>query len=484
MSDRRAELVALARQPGANRRALFRRFGIAPATGYKWLREAEAHDAAPEHPSLAAQRAVRDLLWERVGYRPSPAQLAAHDCPARIRLIAGGERAGKSHSAAMELFGRLLQGRLFWIVGPEYDLCRPEFEYVLAACRRIGAVATVREPATARAELITRTGARIVTRSAREPERLAGEAPDGILACEAAQLPAAAFLRLRARVAERRGWLWLSGTFESARGWYADKFRAWQLTQPSESRAFSIPTWENLALYPGGRKDPEIADLEAMFPPDLFMERFGGVPCPPSTLVFREFDPRLHVSAAAAASGSPVELAIDPGYAGAYAVLAIEQRGSDIAVIDEVYLRRTVAGDVIAACRQRPWWPRVRGGVIDVAGNQHHAAPSQVEVWASLAHVRLRSHRVLLRDGIDRLRTFLRDPVSGSPRLAIAPQCRWLVREFGLYRYHDDSDLKSVSEDPIDRDNHALKALSYWLYDRFGPVERPPRQSIPFRITW
>lgn len=483
MSDRQAEFVTLARQPGANRRELCRRFGIAPATGYKWLREAKTRDD-PEPPPLAAQRAIRDFLWHRVGYKPSPAQLAAHDSPARVRLIAGGERAGKSHSAAMELFGRILQGRLYWIVGPEYDLCRPEFDYVLDACRRIDAVATVREPATARAELITRTGARIVTRSAREPERLAGEAPDGILACEAAQLPAAAFLRLRARVAERRGWLWLSGTFESARGWYADKFRAWQLTQPSESRAFSIPTWENLALYPGGRKDPEIADLEAMFPPDLFMERFGGVPCPPSTLVFREFDPRVHVSGSAQPSGSPVELAIDPGYAGAYAVLAIEQRGADVAVIDEVYLRRTVAGDVIAACRQRPWWPRVRGGVIDVAGHQHHAAPSQVEVWASLARIRLRSHRVLLRDGIDRLRTFLRDPVAESPRLAIAPQCRWLVREFGLYRYHDDSDLKSVSEDPIDRDNHALKALSYWLYDRFGPVERPPRQSIPFRITW
>ena len=143
MSDRRAEFVALARQPGANRRALFRRFGISPNTGYKWLRESRAQDTAPENLSVSAQRTVRDLLWERVGYKPSPAQRAAHDCPARIRLIAGGERAGKSHSAAMELFGHLLQGRLYWIVGPEYDLCRPEFEYVLAACRRIDAVATV-----------------------------------------------------------------------------------------------------------------------------------------------------------------------------------------------------------------------------------------------------------------------------------------------------------------------------------------------------
>lgn len=484
MKDPRAEFLALARQPGANRRALFRRFGISHTTGYKWLREAEARDAASEHPSLEAQRTVRDLLWQRVGYRPTPAQLAAHDSEARIRLVAGGERAGKSRSAAMELFGRLLEGRLYWLVGPDYNLCRPEFDYILDACRRIDAVASVRYPANNRCELITRTGVRIVARSAREPERLAGEGPDGILGCEAAQLPRSVFLRLRGRIAERRGWLWLSGTFEGSRGWYADKFRAWQLAERPDARAFSIPSWENRAIYPGGRQDPEIADLEGMFPPDLFMERFGGVPCPPSTLVFREFDPRLHVRSSAQPSGSPVELAIDPGYAGAYAVLAIEQRGADVAVIDEVYMRRTIAGDVIAACRQRPWWPRVRGGVIDVAGHQHHAAPSQVEVWASLARVRLRSHRVFLRDGIDRLRSFLRDPATGSPRLAVAPRCRWLIREFGRYRYHDDSGVHPVSEDPIDRDNHAVKALCYWLYDRFGPVERPPRQSIPFRITW
>ncbi len=433
---------------------------------------------------MNVRRAARDLLWERVGYSPSPAQRAAHDCPARIRLIAGGERAGKSRSSAMELFGRLLEGRLYWLVGPEYDLCRPEFEYILDACRQINAVASVRYPGSNRCELITRTGARIVTRSAREPERLAGEAPDGILGCEAAQLPSSVFLRLRGRIAERRGWLWLSGTFEGSRGWYADKFRAWQLTEPPEARAFSIPSWENRALYPGGRDDSEIADLEAMFPPDLFMERFGGVPCPPSTLVFREFDRRLHVAAQARASGAPVELAIDPGYAGAYAVLAIEQRGAEVAVIDEVYVRRTVAGDVIAACRQRPWWPRVRGGVIDVAGRQHHAAPSQIEVWASQAGVRLRSHTVPLRSGIDRLRTFLRDPGSGSARLTVAPECRNLIEEFGLYRFHEDSDRDPISEIPIDRDNHAIKALTYWLFDRFGAIERPPRRSIPFRITW
>src|SRR4051812_50039064 len=35
--DQRQELVRLAMQEGANRRELFRRFGVHPNTGYKWL---------------------------------------------------------------------------------------------------------------------------------------------------------------------------------------------------------------------------------------------------------------------------------------------------------------------------------------------------------------------------------------------------------------------------------------------------------------
>ena len=58
---------------------------------------------------------VREHLWARVGYEPYAEQRAAHDSEARIRLIAGGERAGKSRSAAMELVGRFLEGKLYWL---------------------------------------------------------------------------------------------------------------------------------------------------------------------------------------------------------------------------------------------------------------------------------------------------------------------------------------------------------------------------------
>ncbi len=46
MIEQRAEFVALAVQPGANRRELCRRFGISPDTAYRWLRRSAAEGAA------------------------------------------------------------------------------------------------------------------------------------------------------------------------------------------------------------------------------------------------------------------------------------------------------------------------------------------------------------------------------------------------------------------------------------------------------
>lgn len=237
---------------------------------------------------------------------------------------AGGERAGKSRSAAMELVWRLRLGGLFWIVGPDYEQCRPEFSYVLDLLTAVGDVRRVSFPVEGSCRLVTRTGAEVVTKSAINPVKLAGEAPDGILLCEAAQCSPEVYLRLRGRVAEKRGWLWLSGTFEGSRGWYAEKFNDWQMDNLEGGRSFSLPSWSNTALYPGGQGDPEMLALQAIFPEDLFVERFGGKPCPPASLVFREFDLAAHVRPCRYEPAQRVEIAIDPGYAGAYAALAAD----------------------------------------------------------------------------------------------------------------------------------------------------------------
>jgi transposase InsO family protein len=47
--EQRQELVRLAMMEGANRRELFRRFGVSPETGYKWLGRAASGEALADH---------------------------------------------------------------------------------------------------------------------------------------------------------------------------------------------------------------------------------------------------------------------------------------------------------------------------------------------------------------------------------------------------------------------------------------------------
>jgi len=108
-------------------------------------------------------------IWERLGYEPSAEQRLAHLHPARLKLVAGGERAGKSFSAAMELINRCdVPDSLFWIVGPSYELARPEFAYIASALAEIGAIAGKPSwPAKGACSLRTRWGAEIVTKIGR-----------------------------------------------------------------------------------------------------------------------------------------------------------------------------------------------------------------------------------------------------------------------------------------------------------------------------
>ncbi len=121
-------------------------------------------------------------------------------------------------------------------------------------------------------------------------------APNGILGCEASQLDIETFYRLRGRCAPKRGWLFLGGTFEGSLGWYPQMFTAWASGAEKDARAYSLPSWTNVHLYPGGMNDPEIQKLKEFSSDDFFMERIQGKPSPPRGLVFPEFRPDIHVA--------------------------------------------------------------------------------------------------------------------------------------------------------------------------------------------
>ena len=432
---------------------------------------------------MATQTAVDvgEYIYKVIGFEPTEAQLPILESKKRFILVAGGEQAGKSMIASKYLLSRFAEtpeAGLYWLVAADYERTRAEFEYLVEDFAKLG----VLKEASKRVDpgrIVLADGTRIETKSAKDPRTLAMRAPNGIIGCEASQLDLETFFRLRGRVAPKRGWLFLAGTFEGSLGWYPQMHISWSVPTEDE-QSFSLPSYTNQHLYPGGREDPEILKLEREASDDFFMERIEGIPSPPKGLVFPEFRPNIHVGDIQYEEGLPVQLWMDPGYAGAYAVEVIQMVGDRVMVIDEVYERGLITEEMIDICKSRPWWKDVKEGVIDVAGYQHQAMAAPAEIWMKETGLYLSSEKVKINDGTERLKSFLKpDPLSREPKILINSKCLGLLSEFGAvpspfdgqtrsYRWKMDREGNIVGETPEDKHNHGIKALIYGLVERFG----------------
>ena len=478
-----------------------------------------------------------DIIYERIGVRPMPEQSSILMCNRRFVLVAGGEQAGKSVVASLFLMRKYFEWRpaveaqraanvgvavgsgrmsgvgepspliplpvgegdqipltpitrnltpitqhpeslLFWLVGASYGETQREFSYLVEWFGALGLLVEATKRVDPGSILLV-DGTRIETKSALDNRTLSKEAPDGIIGCEASQLDVATFDRMRGRVTPRKGWLFLAGTFESSVGWYPQLFTAWQSGR-DDRQSFSLPSWTNHMLYPGGRDDPELLALQADSTDEFYVERIGGEPVPPRGLVIPEIRPDIHVREFLYSPNLPVRLAIDPGYAGAYAVEALQYVNGQEVIIDEIYERGLVTEEIIEIAQSRLWWSGVDGGVIDVAGYQHQAMAAPAEVWLDKAGVFLSATQVPINDGTERFRSFLKvSPTSHEPKLLINSHCTGILSELGVtpnpfdgqtraYRWKTDREGNVVGPVPEDRYNHGVKAVVYYLVDKYG----------------
>ncbi len=424
------------------------------------------------------------VILSELGHKLSLEQEAIVYCTAREVLGGGGERAGKSFVASDYLNVRFWEGSLYWIAGKDYDRCHAEFEYTAQAMMKMSAVRAenISTPKSGMWSMKLETGCIIKTWSLKDWLKVGSEAPDGIVGCEIAQMALQEYRRLCDRTSEKRGWLCGTGTFEGSLGWYPETWKLYQLPG-QQGESFSLPSWSNRVIYPGGYEDEEIQRLKTNYSSDYFNERFGGIPSPPHGLVFPEFRYLTHVREMDI-DDSPLFLWIDPGYAGAYAVEVSQVVGDTICVVDEVYEQGLVTEQIIDICMQKRWWPKVSGGVVDMAARQHQAMPAVAEVWASKAKLRLVSKAVPEDAGRERLHTFLTvNPIEHEPHFFVDPKCTGLLSEFGVcpnpftneaepYRWKEDRTGKVVGKVPDDKNNHAIKAVTYGVVDKFGFVNR------------
>ena len=439
---------------------------------------------------------ITEYLFSKLNFEPTERQVPILDCRKRFILVAGGEQAGKSMVASKYLVSRFLETDepgLYWLVAADYERTRAEFDYLIQDFATLGILAE----ASTRVDpgrIVLADGTRIETKSAKDPRTLAMRAPDGIIGCEASQLDLDSFHRMRGRCAPKRGWLFLAGTFEGSLGWYPQLFQTWQ--HPTEDeQSFSLPSYSNNHLYPGGKSDPEILRLKAMASDDFFMERVEGIPVPPRGLVFPEFRPDIHISSVERVKGEPVYIWVDPGYSGSYYDVEIANViDGQVRIFDEIYEKGKITEEITSICMNREWWREPsKYGVADIAVHQHQGMPPMYQVWMSQTGLHMASRKVGIPEGIERMKSFLKiDPITHGPRLIVDPGCRGIISEFGAspnpddgqlraYRWGTDREGNVVGRVPKDANNDALKAVTYGLIDRFGYTQSANRKSIPVR---
>lgn len=438
-------------------------------------------------------------------YVPGTTQFEAHCGKYKIKQVVGGWRGGKSKWMSAELLPFMfVDNAHIWNVANTFDLARPEFSYVVQWLSwlglRDGNGMKLSQPLVGKWSVKTDWGALFETQTAEDVIKLEAANLNACGVAEAGQINLDVITRVLGRVFEKDGPICESGSFESSLPWYLEQYEQ-HLNGGDDIRSYSIPSWENRVVFPGGRNDPLIIQQERILPEEVFLLKVAAQPIRGREFVHPEFDPKLHVVPIVVArykddgtlieyptpetaydgriskwwlpQDQIIEVTVDPGFQGAYAVEFMTEDGENVFVVDEVYRQFCVAEEVIAECKQKEIWPRVRSGVIDIAGNQHQGMKSHVETWAERgqANIHLRSQKVSVEEGVKRFRTFLINPMTKKPRFWVDPKCSGIIREFKLYRYPPTRENAPEREKPIDKDNHAIKAISYWLIDKFGYTE-------------
>lgn len=456
------------------------------------------------------------IWFSRVGYEPSPEQeqvhraaLQSHENPGgplpTVVVVAGGEQGGKSMSMALHAFGRWMVDRLVWLVGDRYEDTKREYEYIRDAGIAAGVLKRFSTAQQGPWELEFINGLTVKAIASEDVTALAREAPDGILMCEPGRQTFDSFEYCFRRVVPKTGWMIVAGTFENSVRWFPDLVKEAESDNPWGAQVIRLPSYGNRTLYPLGERDPKfkaavkaILDSHPTDGMEIIGERFLGIPRTPQDLVFSEFRRSVHVKEYAEfVPHQEVHLAVDPGYSpSAYAIAFIQRTDDEIRVFDELYLHQMVTDEVVTLVRNHHAFPYVTHVVLDVAAGAHAGAQtSAYETWLGRladTNITISGQRVMEAEGRSRLHDKLRvNPMTGRPYLVFHPRVRWGSWEFeDGYRKRRRRDGSIGSDEPIDRNNHIVKALAYYIVDRYGlsdiklPSLAPTRRPMAYDLVF
>jgi hypothetical protein len=431
----------------------------------------------------------RAKYFEKIGYSPHTQQWRYHNNTARFRVAACGRRFGKTTMVARDMEMRLFKpDTLHWIVGREYDEGEKEFRYIwndLIVGQKLGQDKRVKKSYNTRqGEMYIQMpwGTRLEVKSAKYPDTLVGEGLDSVIVAEAAKHRASTFQRfLRPALSDKRGVADFASTPEG-HNWFYDLYKLGLNPDNDEYASFHFPSWENRAVYPGGRQDPEILSLEMAMDKDLFSQEIAADFASFAGRIYAEFDENTHIRTCKYNPAWPNYIAFDWGFVHPLAAIEFQVDPWDnITIWREHYKSYMQLRDHIDEMNAREQPPGYKidccfGDAADpeaAATVSQYLAPCIVDPDA----------KVNWRQGVDNLKRFLKRYDTGRttdeygtpellPMLFVDWSCPNTIREFINYKGPDEdrNQPESNAAGPVKRmgqEDNALDALRYALMSLF-----------------
>lgn len=443
-------------------------------------------------------------VFSKIGYTPHPVQRKIHAQyhNSRFRVICAGRRTGKSLSGGHELTLEAFRARMrkdqlepfgrraeFWIVGPEYSDAEKEFRVLWNDIDKLGMPldhpGSYNDPNGGNMHISLWGGRfQVHAKSAKYPGTLVGEALEGVVLAEAAKLKPSIWIKyIRPMLADYKGRALFSSTPEG-KNWF---YEQWRRGQRGDDNWWSIrmPSWSNPVIFPLGRTDPEILDMEGDMSEEKFKQEIGADFTEYVGRVFKDFDEEIHVGHHIYDPSMPVYLASDYGFSNPTVILFIQVDVWDnVYVIGEYYHNHKTIDEVA-----KEIWEHPRMGSLvkiasklypdpeDPGSSKHLSKAWRVEIGGSTGG--------LIRDRIDLIRRHLKigpdylehGSPERAPRLFFDHSCVNSIREMLDYRYPETKSEINESENPLKKDDHSPEALGRFFRGHFSDQVRRSGQA-------
>jgi hypothetical protein len=411
----------------------------------------------------------KKTLFKELGYEPhSDAQWEAHLCENRYRIPCCGRRWGKTTFAAREMTHALFTpDSYFWIVGPKYSTGEKEFRIVYNDLEKLGFkkyIKTRYNVEQGNMWIQLPWGTRLEVKSAERKDGLLGEGLRGVIMSEAARHDRDTWEQyVMPALNDYHGWAIFPST-PTGYNWY---YGLWQLGQEGinrDYRSWRFPSWTNPVVYPGGRLDPEILQMETTQSHTFFLQEIAAEFTAIQGSIYEEWNEGIHVKDFAYNPAWANYWAFDYGFAAPFVCLDIMVDPHDNVYVWRDYQvsgKTTGQHSQILRSRDNP-----EGFHVDGAYGDPHGANESATLAQSLIGVH--SHDVAWDVGIEYVKRWLKIQPDGKPKLFVHPSCTELRRQMQMLRKPPEREGKPLSTKPQwDYDDHGPDALRYFFGQHF-----------------